>query len=360
MEKRIAVLPGDGIGPEVMSQAVRVLQKVAECYKHQFNLCYADVGGIAFEKIGEHFPAETKNICEKADAVLFGSVGGPLNEAHLPKWKDCEKNSILSLRKNFQFNANFRPAFVYPQLVELCPLKKEIIGDGIDILTVRELVGDIYFGEHSTTNSGNLRSAKDVAEYNEEQIAAVAHAGFQAAQKRRKKLTSIDKANVLDTSKLWRTVVTEVSANYSDVTLEHMLVDNAAMQLIINPTQFDVLLAPNLFGDILSDASAALPGSLGLMPSASLNAKGFGLYEPAGGSAPDIAGKNVANPLAQILCVAMMLRYSFAMNEEASAIESAVRTALEAGYVTHDIFVNGKKLVGTEEMTDAILENLTA
>ena len=240
----------------------------------------------------------------------------------------------------------------------ISPLKASVIGEGVDILIIRELVGGIYFGEHKQFQKNNIRYATDVAEYNEEQIRQVAKHAFEAAQKRGKKLTSVDKANVLDTSKLWREVVSEVAQEYPDVELENMLVDNCAMQLFINPSQFDVIVTSNLFGDILSDAAAALPGSLGLMPSASLNKEGFGLYEPSGGSAPQLAGKNVANPIAQVLSVAMMLRYSFHLTQAADNIEQAVKKTLQNNYATQDIYVEGKKLVGMREMTDAIIQNL--
>ncbi len=355
MKKTIAILAGDGIGQEIMPQAIRVLNTITEKFNHQFIINNAEIGGSAYDKYGEHFPEATKTICQNADAILFGAVGGPVHAAHLPKWKDCERNSILALRKTFNLNANLRPARVYPELAGICPLQKNIVDKGIDLLIVRELIGDIYFGEHKRFIKNNIRHATDVAEYTEQQIAAVAHTSFQLAQKRRKKLTSVDKANVLETSRLWREVVMEISAKYPDVKLEHMLVDNCAMQLILNPAQFDVIVTANLFGDILSDAAAVLPGSLGLMPSASLNETGFGLYEPSGGSAPDIAGKNIANPIAQILSLALMLRYSFDLQREADAIDNAVQKTLQAGYRTKDIYSEGSRLVGTSEMTDVVI-----
>lgn len=391
MQKTIAVLSGDGIGPEVMDQTLRVLNLIAEKFEHQFYYKKAPIGGAAWDMFQNHFPEETKEICKNADAILFGSVGGPIDKQQEEKWKNCEANSILALRKTFQFHSNFRPVTVHPQLSHICPLKTEIVEKGIDMLIIRELVGDIYFGEHKTVdisasnltakvdprlrgddkqecelnnreNSHNSKrvqkKAIDVAEYTEEQIKNVAHSAFQAAEKRNKKLTSIDKANVLDTSKLWRKVVSELSKEYPSVELEHMLVDNAAMQIIKNPSQFDVLLCSNMFGDILSDAAAVLPGSLGLMPSASLNSENFGLYEPSGGSAPDIAGKGIANPIAQILSAAMMLRFSFGMNNEADLIEKAVNQTLEDGYRTGDIYREGDKLVDTKGMTEVILEKI--
>jgi 3-isopropylmalate dehydrogenase len=359
MDKKIAVLAGDGIGPEIMTQALRVLDAIATKFDHSFEYEEGVVGGAAWDEHQNHFPAPTEELCKGVDAILFGSVGGPLEEAHLDKWKNCEANSILAIRKAFGFNANFRPAKVYPQLREICPLKDSVIGDGVDLLIIRELVGDIYFGEHKQYEEDGQRKALDVAEYDEEKVRNIAHIGFQAAQKRRKRLHSVDKANVLSTSKLWREVVREVAQEYSDVDYSDILVDNCAMQIIRDPGAFDVVLTPNMFGDILSDAAAVLPGSLGLTPSASLNPQGLGLYEPSGGSAPDIAGKGVANPIAQILSAAMMLQFSFGLTEEATLIEKAVDTALEKGIRTADIAPAGSVPVGTVEFTDAVLSSLT-
>jgi 3-isopropylmalate dehydrogenase len=358
MAYRVAVLPGDGIGEEVMAQALRVLETVARKFDCPFEFQRGLVGGAAFEEYGSHFPDQTKQLCLASDAILFGSVGGPVAEMHLPKWKNCETNSILSIRKTFHFHANFRPVRVYPELREISPLRAEIIERGIDLLFVRELLGDIYFGEHRTDERGGQRVAVDVAEYTEEQIRTVARTAFEAAQKRRCKVTSVDKANVLDTSKLWRAVVRETAQEFPDVELGEMLVDNCAMQLVINPSQFDVILTSNMFGDILSDAGAVLPGSLGLLCSASLNKEGFGLYEPPGGSAPDIAGTGTANPIAQILSAAMMLRFSFSRSREADAIERAVHEALASGLRTGDIRQPNMHLVGTQAMADAIIERL--
>jgi 3-isopropylmalate dehydrogenase len=364
MDKHIAVLAGDGIGPEVMEHALRVLTTVADKFGHRFSTTHALVGGAAYEKHETHLPEETKSVCRSSDAILFGSVGGPVSEMNLPKWKNCEASSILSLRKTFKFNANYRPVKVIPELEYLCPLKKEVIDRGVDILFLRELLGDCYFGEHRTFNSENgVRTATDMIVYDEEQIASIAETAFKAAQKRRGKVTSVDKANVLDASKLWRTVVKEVSLGYPNVVLEDMLVDNCAMQLVRDPSQFDVVLTGNMFGDILSDAAAVLPGSLGLLASASINKDGFGLYEPPGGSAQDIAGTGTANPIAQILCVALLLRYSFDMEAEARAIETAVETTLKEGYRTRDIVRAGEpdqKIVDTRGMADKILEHLLA
>lgn len=359
MKKTIAVLAGDGIGPEVMSQAIRVLTQIAKLFNHQFILQEADIGGAAFEKYQQHFPNETKILCENVDAILFGSVGGPIHEANLPKWQDCEKNSILALRKTLKLNANIRPIIIYPQLEKISPLKETLINQGINMLIVRELTGDIYFGEHQQFEKNGTRCASDVANYDEHQIASVVHRAFQLARDRKKKLTLVDKANVLEISKLWRNVTHEIAAQYPEIKCETLLVDNCAMQLVLNPKQFDVIVTSNLFGDILSDLAAALSGSLGLMPSASLNNEGFGLYEPAGGSAPDIAGKNIANPIAQILSVAMMLKHSFALNEEANMIEQAILTTLNANIRTRDLYQENTHLVTTQGFTDALLELLT-
>ncbi len=358
MKKHIAILAGDGIGPEVMAQAQRVLNQIALKFNHDFIYHEALIGGAAYDQFGEHFPDTTHHIAERADAILFGSVGGPVAEQNLPKWNGCEAKSLLALRQAFQFNINIRPAILYPSLTSICPLKPEIIGDGINIVVFRELLGDLYFGSHLQTILNGRRHAEDQALYNEDQIASIAHAAFKSAKTRRKKVTSVDKANVLATSKLWRTVVTEVSKEYPEVALEHMLVDNCAMQLILRPTQFDVILSTNMFGDILSDAAAVLPGSLGLMPSASLNSKGFGMFEPSGGSAQDIAGKNIANPIAQILSAAMMLRHAFSMEIESKAIETAVEEALKEGARTRDIASDAKIALSTSALTDVILHYL--
>lgn len=360
MQRHIAVLAGDGIGEEVMEQALRVLATIDQLFGHTFSTTKALVGGAAYDAYGTHFPDETKNVCRNSDAILFGSVGGPVADQHLDKWKNCEANSILAIRKAFGFNANFRPVKIYPDLGEFSPLKEEVIGRGVDMLFVRELLGDCYFGEHVTGMDGNLRVASDVSRYSEDQVAAVAHTAFKAAQVRRKKLTSVHKANVLDASKLWRTVVHEVGIGYPDVELEDMLVDNCAMQIIKDPSKFDVLVLPNMFGDILSDAAAVLPGSLGLLASASFNKDNFALYEPPGGSAQDIAGKGIANPIAQILCVAMMLRYSFGLSEEASLIEKSVEAVLKAGFRTRDVYRGKGSLVDSREMTDQIIAHASS
>lgn len=358
MEHKIVVLPGDGIGEEVMEQALRVLAAVSEKSGKRFIIKHGYIGGAAWDKYGKHFPEETKILAQECEAILFGSVGGPVTEQHLDKWKNCEREALLGIRKAFNFNANFRPVKVFPTLADICPLKKEVIQKGLDILFIRELLGDLYFGEHKTFVKDGKRCASDVAEYNEDQIASIAKVAFEAARIRKKKVTSVDKANVLDISKLWRTVVKEVAKNYPDVELNDMLVDNCAMQIIINPSQFDVIVTSNMFGDILSDAGAVLPGSLGLMPSASFNEDGFALYEPIGGSAPDLARLGVANPIAQILSTALMLRYSFKMEQEAQAIENAIEQTLNVGFRTKDIFREGNTLVGTKEISDKIISYL--
>ena len=349
--KTIAVLAGDGIGPEIMKQTIRVLKAL----KLPFNLVHGLIGGAAYDQHQSHFPDITKDICLDSDAVLFGSVGGPIADANFKKWHRCEANSILALRKTLGLNVNLRPATLFKSLINISPLKPELINQGVDIMIIRELLGDIYFGEHKQFEENGMRVATDIARYDEKQISIAIHQGFKTAMARNKKLTSVDKANVLDTSKLWRKVAQEIAPEYPEVRLEHMLVDNCAMQLILKPSQFDTIVTANLFGDILSDAASALPGSLGLMPSASFSADGFGLYEPSGGSAPDIANKNLANPIAQILSLALMLRYSFAMEQQAQQIEQAIIKTLEVGFRTADIYQTGDIKVTTSQFTDQII-----
>jgi len=360
MYKKIAILSGDGIGPEVMQHSLQILDAIAGKFNHRFEYLEASIGGAAYEYCGSHCPDETLNICEQSDAILFGSVGGPLDQQHLAKWKNCEVNSILKLRQHFNFNINMRPITIYPELIAYSPLKSAAISNGLDMIIFRELTGGIYFGAHELTTSNHQREARDVCTYNETQIQNIIHAAFKAARARKKQLCSVDKANVLATSRLWRELATEIAGDYPEVKLTHMLVDNCAMQMIINPRQFDVIVTENLFGDILSDLAAALPGSLGLIPSASLNHQGKGLYEPSGGSAPDIAGKGIANPSAQILSAAMMLRYSFDMHEEADLIEKAVRTTIEDGMVTADLAEDAGKAASTAEFVSAVKENVIA
>ncbi|APC96474.1 3-isopropylmalate dehydrogenase [Francisella frigiditurris] len=356
MNKNIAVLAGDGIGPEVMECAIEVLDAIAQKYNHTFNYTYALVGGAAYDKYKDHCPAKTIEICKNSDAILFGSVGGPVEAQNEEKWQGCEAKSILALRKTFNFNVNIRPAKVFESLKDSCPLKDERIKNGADIEIFRELSRDIYFGEHKRfIDSNGVRQATDLAEYDEETIRNIAIKAFKRAQERSKVLTSVDKANVLDTSRLWRDVVNEVAKDFPDVKVNHMYVDNCAMQLVLNPGQFDVLVTGNIFGDILSDLASVLPGSIGLVPSISLNADGFGLYEPSGGSAYDIKGLGKANPIAQILSAALMLAYSFDLVEESQAIEKAVEKTLEQGYRTADIYSKDMKLTTTKEFTSKII-----
>ncbi|MCB1583191.1 MAG: 3-isopropylmalate dehydrogenase [Xanthomonadales bacterium] len=352
--QKIAILPGDGIGPEVMQQTLRVLKQVAPHIQVEQGL----IGGAAYVKFGNHFPDATKRLIDEADAVLFGSVGGPVELSDLPQWKDCEVNSILALRNHLKLSVNYRPAKFYPALRNISPLKNTRLEGCDEILILRELLGDIYFGEKKTWQENNNTHAQDTANYDAIMIEHMAHQAFKTAAQRSGKLTSVDKANVLNTSKLWRQVFTQVAEEYPEVELTHMLVDNCAMQLILKPAQFDVIATSNLFGDILSDAASALPGSLGMMPSASFSVAGKGLYEPSGGSAPDIAGKDVANPMAQILSLAMLLRYSLAMESSAVAIEQAIERTLTEGYRTQDIGEPGQSIVGTEAFTSAVISHL--
>jgi len=361
VSKKIAVLSGDGIGPEVMSEALKVLKAVADLYGHTFAFTDCKVGGAAWaacEAAGEtptHLPPTTIQTCSESDAILFGSVGGPVDQQNDPRWKDCEKNALLGLRKKFNLATNLRPSCVYPFLAHLCPLKPSIIGDGVDMLIIRELVGGIYFGEHKREGD----RAWDVMEYTVAQIKKPVVFAFEAARLRRKKVTIVDKANVLETSRLWREVAREIAKDYPDVELDFMYIDNACMQVVMKPSFFDVVATSNMFGDILSDTASVLPGSLGLMPSASLG-DSVHMYEPSGGSAPDIAGKGVANPIAQILSGAMMLRYSFALEAEAKCIEAAADAVLRSGKLTADLMEEGKKgdAVSTSTVGDAVIANL--
>ncbi len=357
----IAVLAGDGIGPEVMAEALKVLQVVSKKFGFLVDAKAADVGGCAIDNHGEALPASTLKICEDSQAILFGSVGGPKWDTIAPE-KQPERAALLPLRKHFQLFCNFRPAKVYKALTAACPLRADIVGEGFDILCVRELTGGIYFakGPHSKGREGQgpTERAWDIKEYTRAEIERIAHKAFQAARLRNKSVTSVDKANVLTSMVFWREVVIEVAKQYPDVKLSHIYVDNATMQLVKNPHQFDVMLCGNMFGDIISDECAMLTGSMGLLPSASLSESGFGLYEPAGGSAPDIAGKGIANPIAQILSAALMLRFSFGQEAAAQAIEKAVEKAIEAGYRTGDIATPDCNLVGTVAMGDAIVQAL--
>ena len=353
---KIAILPGDGIGPEIMAEAVKVLDAVQKRFGLRFTYMHADVGGWAIDQHGTALPPETLEICEKSDAILFGSVGGPKWESLPPQYQP-ERASLLPLRKHFDLFCNLRPGRLGKALAAQSPLRPEIVGDGFDILCIRELTGDIYFGQpKGREGSGPDERAFDTMVYRRSEIERIAHVAFQVAAGRRKKVTSVDKANVLTTMVLSREVVTEVAKGYPGIALDHIYVDNASMQLIQNPKRFDVLLCGNMFGDILSDELASVCGSIGMLPSASLNANGFGLYEPAGGSAPDIAGKDIANPIAQILSAAMLLRHSLKHEEAARAVESAVEQALATGLRTRDIAGKTEKAVGTAAMGNAIAE----
>ena len=356
--KKIAILAGDGIGPEVMAEAIKVLDAIKQKFDIQLQYEHADVGGLAIDKHGTALPAATLALCKASDAVLFGSVGGPKWE-NLPPEEQPERAALLPLRKELQLFCNLRPAKVFKSLVAACPLRPDIVGDGFDILCVRELTGDIYFGQpKGREGSGPTEKAYDTMVYTRAEIDRIARKAFDAARGRRKLVTSVDKANVLTTMVLWRQVVKEVAVDYPDVTLNHIYIDNATMQLIKNPHQFDVMLCGNMFGDIISDECAMMTGSMGLLASASLNESGFGLYEPAGGSAPDIMGKGIANPIAQILSAAMMLRYSLGEEAAAVAIEQAVSQVLEQGIHTPDIATDKTRTVGTVAMGDAIVSCL--
>ena len=358
MEYRIATISGDGIGPEIVREAKKVLDKVGQKYGHKFN--YEDVlmGGISIDTYGVPLTDEALETAKKSDAVLLGAVGGNVGNS---RWYDVAPNlrpeaGLLAIRKALNLFANLRPAYLYNELRDACPLRDEIIGDGFDMIIVRELTGGLYFGARKTTEENGVRTAVDTLSYNENEIRRIAIKAFEIARKRRNKVTSVDKANVLDSSRLWRSVVEDVAKDYPDVTLEHMLVDNCAMQLVRDPKQFDVILTENMFGDILSDEASMVTGSIGMLSSASLNETKLGLYEPSHGSAPDIAGQNKANPIATILSAAMMLRYSLDLDKEADAVETAVQKVLTEGYRTGDIMSDGCKLVGTKEMGDLIAD----
>ena len=353
---KIAVLPGDGIGPEITEQAVRVLKALASDGLH-IEMEQAAVGGAGFDASGDPLPEATVRLAEQADGILFGAVGGPKYDT-LPRAQRPEQG-LLRLRKHFDLFANLRPAIVYEELAHASSLKNELVA-GLDLLILRELTGDIYFGQPRgvRTNEAGEREGFDTMRYTESEIRRIAHAAFQAARKRSRRVCSIDKANVLETTQFWRDVVTDVHKEYTDIELSHMYVDNAAMQLVRNPKQFDVIVTGNMFGDILSDEASMLTGSIGMLPSASLNANNFGMYEPIHGSAPDIAGKGVANPLATILSAAMLLRYSLNQEQAAQRVEAAVRKVLAQGLRTADIAEAGKRTIGTKEMGDAVIAAL--
>ncbi len=356
MTKNIAVIRGDGIGPEIVEQALKVLDRIAEIYGHTFKYTDVDMGGCAIDKWGDPLPEEMLKKCVESDSVLLGAVGGN-------KWNDVPGNmrpekGLLRLRAGMGVYSNNRPAKIWPQLSEASPLKKSIVEQGIDFIIVRELIGGIYFGEHKTEEVDGVPTAIDILAYNEKEIERIGRIGFETARKRNKKLCSVEKSNVLDSSRLWKKVIHRLAAEYPDVELSDMLVDNCAMQIVKNPAQFDVVVTENMFGDILSDEASMITGSIGMIPSSSLGATTCGLYEPIHGSAPDIAGQDIANPVGTILSAAMMLRYSFDMAAEADAVERAVSEYLDAGYRTADIMSEGMKMVGCKECGTLIVERL--
>ncbi|WP_066872099.1 3-isopropylmalate dehydrogenase [Clostridium mediterraneense] len=356
MNFNIGVIKGDGIGPEVINEALKVLDKIAVKFNHTFKYHEAIAGGVAIDITGEALPEHTLELCRKMDAVLLGAVGGP-------KWDNLNggvrpEQALLGLRGGLNLYCNLRPALLYKSLKNASPLKEEIIGDGIDICVVRELTGGIYFGKREIIKSSGEEIARDTEQYSTSEIRRIAKIAFETALKRNKKVTSVDKANILESSRLWRRVVEDVHKDYPEVELDNLYVDNAAMQLVRDPKQFDVILTSNMFGDILSDEASMITGSIGMLPSASLGENSFGMYEPIHGSAPDIAGKNIANPLATILSAAMMLRYSFNLEEEAKTIENAVVNVLEQGYRTGDINSASMNLVRTKEMGRLVVESI--
>ena len=356
MNKKITVLPGDGIGPEIVAEAIKDLNKISEKYGHSFEYTYVDIGGCSIDKYGVPITDEGMEICKRSDSVLLGAVGGP-------KWDNCPpairpEKALLAVRKELGLFANLRPTKLFAQLSDASPLKQEIVGNGIDLLIVRELTGGVYFGERKTEEVDGELVATDIMPYSESEIERIGRVAFETAMKRNKKLSSVDKANVLDTSRLWRKTMHRLSEEYPQVEYSDILVDNTAMQLIKNPTQFDVLVTENMFGDILSDEASMLTGSIGMMPSASLSSSTLGMYEPIHGSAPDIAGMNIANPLGTILSAAMMLRYSFDMAKEADDIEAAVNIVLDNGFRTRDIMQEGCKKVSCSEMGDLVSQSI--
>lgn len=360
MDCKIVTIPGDGIGPEIVREACKVLDKVGEVYGHTFQYTEVLMGGCSIDAHGVPLTEEALATAKQSDAVLLGAVGGNVGNS---RWYDVAPNlrpeaGLLAIRKGLNLFANIRPAYLYKELAEACPLKKEIIGDGFDMVIMRELTGGLYFGERHTEEVDGVMQATDTLTYNENEIRRIAVKAFDIAMKRSRRVLSVDKANVLDSSRLWRKVVEEVAKDYPNVKLEHMLVDNCAMQLVMNPGQFDVVLTENMFGDILSDEASMITGSIGMLSSASLNETKFGMYEPSHGSAPDIAGQDIANPIATILSAAMMLRYSFDLDMEADAVEAAVQQVLAEGYRTGDIMAEGCMRVGTTEMGRLIAERI--
>ena len=360
MNCRIVTIPGDGIGPEIVREACKVLDKVGQVYGHEFQYTEVLMGGCSIDAYGVPLTDEALKTAKQSDAVLLGAVGGDVGNS---RWYDVAPNlrpeaGLLAIRKGLNLFANIRPAYLYKELEKACPLKKEVIGDGFDMVIMRELTGGLYFGKRHTESVDGVMTAVDTLTYNEKEIRRIAVKAFDIAMKRRKNVISVDKANVLDSSRLWRKVVEDVAKDYPEVQLSHMLVDNCAMQLVMNPGQFDVILTENMFGDILSDEASMITGSIGMLSSASLNETKFGLYEPSHGSAPDIAGKDLANPIATILSAAMMLRYSVDLDKEADAVEKAVNKVLADGYRTCDIYSEGCTKVGTSQMGDLIAKNI--
>lgn len=356
MVKNIAVIRGDGIGPEIVGEALKVLDTIAALYGHTFRYTDVDMGGCAIDKFGDPLPEEMLRRCVESDSVLLGAVGGP-------KWNNVPGNmrpekGLLRLRAGMGVYSNNRPAKIWPQLADASPLRKEIVEKGIDFLIVRELIGGIYFGEHKTETVDGKPTAVDILTYNEEEIERIGRIGFETARKRGKRLCSVEKSNVLDSSRLWKKVMHRLAAEYPEVELSDMLVDNCAMQIVKDPAQFDVIVTENMFGDILSDEASMITGSIGMIPSSSLGASACGLYEPIHGSAPDIAGKDIANPVGTILSAAMMLRYSFNMPAEADAIENAVSAYLDSGFRTADIMSPGMTQVGCTQCGKIIIENI--
>lgn len=356
MKYNIAVIPGDGIGPEVINEAIKVLDAVGGKYGHEFNYTQVLAGGAAIDAAGECLPQETIDIAKKSDAVLLGAVGGPKWDS-LPGDKRPER-ALLGIRKELGLFANLRPAIMFDELKDACPIRPEKVEGGLDLLVVRELTGGIYFGERGYKDTNMGKAAYDIEQYSEGEVKRIAEVAFDMAMKRNKKVTSVDKANVLESSRLWRKTVAEVAKNYPEVELENFYVDNTAMQLVYNPKQFDVIVTSNIFGDILSDEASMITGSLGMLPSASIAEGNFGMYEPVHGSAPDIAGTGKANPMATILSAAMMLKYTFGLSDEADAIESAVKKTLAAGYRTPDIMSEGKTPATTEQIGSLIAQNI--
>ena len=360
MDLNVAVIKGDGIGPEIVDEAIKVLNKVADKFGHSINYKEVLMGGASIDAYGIPLTDETIEICKNSDAVLMGSIGGDTNTSPWYKLEPSKRPEagLLKIRKALNLFANLRPALLYEDLADACPLKKEISEQGFDMLIMRELTGGLYFGERKTVEENGKKKAIDTLTYSEDEIRRIAIKGFEVAMKRRKKVTSVDKANVLDSSRLWRSIVNEVAKDYPEVTVEHMLVDNCAMQLVKDPAQFDVILTENMFGDILSDEASMVTGSIGMLSSASLNDTKFGLYEPSHGSAPDIAGLGIANPIATILSASMMLRYTFDLDKEADAIDNAVKIVLNDGYRTGDIYSDGTTKVNCSKMGDLIAERI--